>query len=153
MTFTELRVKYNHFVFMFGFGKLMEIGTEKAKQITDEFIEEAYKSEQERQENSDGMCVYTPEVIRDMFVVARELANLPLEDLINGFVKYDLFRCHEISYDRMTEIASAAINNLDDDAAEYFIADTYLEEDEAEFLNEELYNKFFNNEEDDYDNI
>ena len=68
-------------------------------------------------------------IVRTSNIVAKECSQ---EEII----EFILERCDRraITYDRMSEIASAAIQNLDELDKEYFISDCYLEENEAEYF-------------------
>lgn len=141
----EIKRKRNHFTFIWAITKVMEKGTEWCKELTDDDIEECYQSEIKRQETKYGQnefCIYTPEVVRDMLITARELANLDFEELINGMVKADLWKAHRISYDRMSEIASKAIDGLiEDDEYEakiYLREEVELDEEESEYFGVDL---------------
>lgn len=143
-TFDEIKRTRNHFTFVWALQNLMSMGIDDAKEITDEEIEKAYKDEQIRQENMDGICWYTPEVVRDMVLTTRELASCEFNDLMNGIVKADLWHAYPISWDRMNEIANNLITHLIDDgmydANEYFKDEVELEDDEIEWFGiEQLY--------------
>ena len=138
MTYREIKRKVNHFTFVWAITKLMDMGIHDAKEILDTSIEIEYQAEIQRQEIEDKHCMYTPEVVRDMLITVRELAQLDFQELMNGIVADDLWKAHSISWDRMCEIASKTIDGLREDdeyeAREYLRNEVELDDDEAEFF-------------------
>lgn len=138
MTFEEIKRKRNHFTFVWAITHILQVGTERCQKYTDKEIKIFYLEEVERQEKAKSICWYTPEVVRDMYITARELANLEPTEFINGIVRADLWNAHPISWDRMNEIASQCVDGLIIDgmyeAKEYFRDVIDMSEEEAEYF-------------------
>jgi len=137
-TFREIRKTLNHFGFLWATQIIMEKGLEQLKQLTDEEIDEIYKSEISRQEQMKGLCIYTPELVRDVMIACRDFAQLPFDEVLNGLVREDGYKAYNIHWDRLVELATRvgdfAMENCEKEEFYEFLTDCDVDADEAKFL-------------------
>lgn len=142
-TFYELKRKVSRVSLMWTIQLLMENGYKDTANISDEYIRDEYERECDAQEElkSNGKIrIYTPELLKEVIENARMLAReTDWVDLIEFIQVEELILIEgRITWHRMSEIASRAIDGLREDdeenALDYLYHEVELDEEECEYF-------------------
>lgn len=132
--------KYNRFSVIWGIQLVYEKGCHKMANLTDDDINEIYeqdKADFDEMKAKGSYRLYVPEVTKEAFVCARELAQLDVSEFVRLIQDYDIFPNpkEKIKYERLMEIARGLVQGLilDDrqSAYDYMMYQMEMDEDEA----------------------